>query len=127
MKKDLNYYLQLPYTIRITKNDDGTYFAEVEELLGCITEGETETEALEMIEDAKQAWIAVALQRQITIPEPIKETFSGKFNVRMPKFLHRQLVYQAKRENVSLNTYITTSLASDLPTGKQVLNKTGML
>ena len=28
MKKDLNYYLNLPYTITIKRLDDGDYFAQ---------------------------------------------------------------------------------------------------
>src|SRR5437868_11340514 len=99
MKKNLNYYLQLQYTIRLKKNSDGSYFAEIEELPGCITEGDTEKEALTMLEDAKKAWLEVALKRKITIPEPASDEYSGKFNIRLPKFLHRQLAYKAKQEN----------------------------
>lgn len=112
MKKDLKYYLNLDYTIRLKKNQDGTYFAEIEELPGCMTEGDSEKEAIEMIEDAKKAWLTVALSRKLTIPEPVIDEYSGKFNVRVPKFLHRKLAYRAKQENVSLNALITTTLAS---------------
>src|SRR5664279_4322050 len=114
MKKDLNYYLKLQYTIRLKKNLDGTYFAEIEELPGCITEGDTEEEVLIMLEDAKKAWLEVALERKISIQEPSSDEFSGKFNVRLPKFLHRQLTYKAKQENVSLNSLITATLASSV-------------
>jgi antitoxin HicB len=112
MKKDLKYYLNLEYTIRLKKNSDGSYFAEIEELPGCMTEGDTEEEAIKMIEDAKTAWLKVALQRKLNIPEPVSDEYSGKFNVRVPKFLHRKLVYRAKQEKVSLNTLVTTTLAS---------------
>lgn len=114
MNKDLNYYLQLQYTIRLKKNSDGSYFAEIEELPGCMTEGDTEKDALVMLEDAKKAWLQVALERKQTIPEPVSEEYSGKFNIRLPKYLHRQLAYKAKQENVSLNTLITSTLASRL-------------
>ncbi len=112
MKKNLKYYLNLKYTIRLKNNADGSYFAEIEELSGCMTEGDTEKEALEMLADAKKAWLEVAINRKIDIPEPTKDEYSGKFNIRVPKFLHRKLAYKAKQENVSLNTLITTSLAS---------------
>lgn len=114
MKKDLSYFLKLDYTIRLKQNSDGSYFGEIEELPGCMTEGNTKDEVLEMIEDAKKAWIEIALKRKINIPEPLKDEFSGKFNVRVPKSLHRKLVYKAKKENVSLNTLVTTTLASNL-------------
>ena len=110
--KNLKYYLKLDYTIRLKQNEDGSYFAEIEELPGCMSEGDTKEEALEMIEDAKKAWLEVALERKIAIPKPEKDEFSGKLNVRMPKFLHRKLSYRAKQERVSLNTLISTTLAS---------------
>lgn len=111
-KPDLKYYLNLKYTVRLKKNSDGSFFGEVEELPGCMTEGDNTQEALEMLEDAKKAWIKVALDRNLDIPEPSPDDFSGKFNVRIPKFLHRKLTYRAKEEDVSLNTLITTTLAS---------------
>ncbi len=110
--KNLKYYLNLDYTIRLKENSDGSYFAEIEELPGCITEGDTKEEALENLEDAKRAWLRVSLERKITISEPSLDEFSGKFNVRVPKFLHRMLVYRAKQEGVSLNSLISTTLAS---------------
>lgn len=112
MKQSLNYYLDLEYTVRLKKNSDGSFFAEIEELPGCMTEGDTEEEALKMIEDARRGWLEVALNRGLTVPEPIPDEFSGKFNVRVPKSLHRKLVYKAKEEEVSLNTLVTTTLAS---------------
>lgn len=112
MKKNLSYYLNLEYTIRLKRNSDGSYFAEIEELPGCISEGDTEEEALKMIEDAKISWLEVALERKLAIPEPSPDEFSGKFNVRVPKSLHRKLAYRAKEEKVSLNTLVTSTLAA---------------
>jgi len=112
MKKNLKYYLNLDYTIRLKQNEDGSFFVEIEELPGCMSEGDTKAEALKMIEGAKKAWITVALKRKIKIPEPEKDEFSGKLNVRMPKFLHRRLSYKAREEGVSLNTLISAALAS---------------
>ena len=112
--KKLKYYLELDYTIRLKENKDGSFFAEIEELPGCMTEGDTKEEALEMLEDAKKAWLEVALKRKIIIPEPVSDEFSGKLNLRLPKFLHRKLSYRAKEEGVSLNTLISSALASRL-------------
>lgn len=112
MKKNLKYYINLEYTIRLKKYSDGSYFGEIEELPGCITEGSTEQEVLANLMDAKKSWLEVALERKITIPEPMEDEFSGKFNIRLPKFLHRKLVYKARREKVSLNNLVATTLAS---------------
>ncbi|HEX9817907.1 MAG TPA: type II toxin-antitoxin system HicB family antitoxin [Patescibacteria group bacterium] len=110
-KKNLDYYLDFDYAIRITE-DDGSYFAEIEELPGCFTQGETKQEVLEMIEDAKRAWLETALDQGLAIPEPVKNEFSGKLNLRLPKSLHRNLVYRARQEGVSLNTFISTNLSA---------------
>ncbi|MCP3857494.1 MAG: type II toxin-antitoxin system HicB family antitoxin [Actinomycetia bacterium] len=46
------------------------------------------------------------------VPEPIAERrFSGRFNVRVPESLHRQLVMAAAEEGVSLNRLVSDRLA----------------
>ncbi len=109
--KTIAYYLGLPYTTRLKKEADGSYFAEIEELPGCFSEADSKQEALDMIEDAKKVWLEAALERKMPIPEPLQNDYSGKLHLRLPKFLHRSLATQAKREGVSLNTYITSSLS----------------
>ncbi len=38
--------------------------------------------------------------------------YSGKFNVRVPKDLHRDLANSAEAQGVSLNLFVATALAS---------------
>ncbi len=105
--------MKLPYTVEITP-DDGSYFAKVKELEGCMTVGETMAEALAMIEDAKHAWLTAAVEDGIEVPLPESlqaERYSGKFALRLPKSLHRQLAGGAERDGVSLNQYLVTLLA----------------
>lgn len=46
------------------------------------------------------------------IPEPISERrFSGRFNVRVPESLHRELALAAAEEGVSLNRLVSDRLA----------------
>ena len=46
------------------------------------------------------------------VPEPIAERrFSGRFNVRIPESLHRELALSAAQEGVSLNRLISDRLA----------------
>jgi antitoxin HicB len=71
MNKPIEYYLNLDYTILLKRNHDGTWFAKVVELPGCITEGDTPEEALAMVRDAQRSWIEVALEDGASIPEPI--------------------------------------------------------
>lgn len=110
--KDLTYYLSLPYTVELVRDDKSTWFARVVELPGCMTEGDSPAEAASMIYDAMAGWIEIALEDNQPIPEPRPaEEYSGKFVVRVPKSLHRDLVEAAAREDVSLNQYIGTELA----------------
>jgi len=112
MNKDLEYYLHLPYRITIQPDPTGGYVVSVPDLPGCISQGDTVEEAMKMIEDAKKAWISVALEDGDQIPEPeSQEEYSGKLVVRMPKSLHRTLSDQAKTEGVSLNQLILYHLS----------------
>ena len=100
--KDLSYYLSLPYTIELIREDESTWFARVVELPGCITEGDSPQDVIEMIYDAMAGWIEVALEDGESIPEPRPaEEYSGKFVVRVPKSLHRDLVEAAARRGES--------------------------
>ena len=111
-RKDLKYYLSLPYTIQITREDETTWFARVVELPGCLTEGDSPEEAADMIQDALSAWLEVALEDGRPIPEPqTGEAYSGRFVVRVPRTLHQQLVEAAEQEGVSLNQFINVTLA----------------
>jgi antitoxin HicB len=111
-RKDLKYYLSLPYTIQITREDETTWFARVVELPGCMTEGDTPEEAADMIQDALAAWLEIALEDGRAIPEPqTREAYSGRFVVRVPRTLHQQLVEAAEQEGVSLNQFINVTLA----------------
>jgi antitoxin HicB len=69
-QKTLEYYMSLPYTISLTPDEDGYWFAEIPLLKGCMTNGENWDDALEMIQDAKRAWLTTALDLGIPIPEP---------------------------------------------------------
>ena len=104
--KDLNYYMSLPYRIVVQKDPHGGFYAEVEELAGCMTQGETHEEAYKNILEAMEGWLEVAIERGIEIPEPeLESQFNGEFTLKVPKSLHRQLAEKAKRENVSLSQY----------------------
>ncbi len=41
------------------------------------------------------------------MPKGFYGEYSGKFNLRLPKSMHKELAQEAKKNRVSLNTYIT--------------------
>ena len=106
---DVKDYLDRPYHIviqHITDESDSYYYATVKEFDGCMSHGDTYTEAFENIRIAMEGWIETKLENGFPVPEPIEENqYSGKFVLRIPKSLHAQLAMDAEREGVSLNQY----------------------
>ncbi len=115
MKKDLAYYMSLPYQEVIITAKEGGYVGYIPDLKGCVTQAETKTELVEMLEDAKKCWLEGALEDGFKIPEPASEDdFSGSFNLRIPKSLHRSLAMLARKEGVSLNQMAVSLIARGL-------------
>lgn len=115
MPKTVDEYLRLPYTIEVIYDDSDNapgYFARVVELPGCMTQADTFAELGEMIEDAMRLWIGSSLEDGQPVPEPRpQEEYSGKFVVRLPRSLHRELAEAAQREGVSINQWVSVALA----------------
>ena len=80
--------LERPYHIRLQQRDDGDgayWFATVEELPGCMSDGDTEAEALASVRDAMHGWISAALEAGRPIPEArddAREADGGKAPLR---------------------------------------------
>ena len=90
MKKDLNYYLNLPYTIKIKKLDDGDYLAQYVDL-GLTKNnlmagwGANEAEAIEDLKAAFACYVEGALKDGDIIPEPVSEDKVRRINITMPE------------------------------------------
>jgi predicted RNase H-like HicB family nuclease len=112
VRKSLWYYLSLKYPVTIKEATDGGFVAEIEDLPGCLAQGDTIAEAYENIESARRLWLESAYEDNLDIPLPADHAvFSGKFNVRVPASLHRRLRRLADREGVSLNQYVVYALS----------------
>lgn len=115
IKKDLDYYMQLPYQfiVQHVKDESGDYyFSKVLELGGCQSDGETQEEALNSLHEAMEGWIETKLEFEDSIPEPSTEnSYSGKFVLRLSKSLHRKLAVEADQEGISLNQYALYKLS----------------
>lgn len=112
IKEEVEVILAGPYTREMIKNEDGTWFARVVEFAGCMTEGSTAEEAFDNLNDAMASWIEVHLEDGDPIPPPLtSDQYSGKFLMRVPKTLHRELARRADLEGVSLNQYALVALS----------------
>lgn len=117
-KKDLDYYLNLPYTIEITKIPDdegGGYTACIPELgrWAFVGDGETPEQALTDLENIKRHLFSEFLRngKEIPLPKQITQNYSGKFVIRVPKTLHYTLAKQAEENQTSLNQYLVYLLS----------------
>ena len=102
----------MEYPLNIIADPDGGYVAIFPDLPGCMTQGETLEETIEMANEARELWLECEYDtdpNDIPLPSyPID--YSGKLNVRIPKLLHQLLLDAAERDDVSLDQYITMLL-----------------
>lgn len=109
-------YIDLPYAITLIRDEDedgnAGWVAELPELPGCMSQGETPEEAIANVRDAMEGWLSVALDDGREIPKPRASlTHSGRFLLRVPRTLHAELAREAEHEGVSLNQFVVATLA----------------
>ncbi|MDQ3399307.1 MAG: toxin-antitoxin system HicB family antitoxin, partial [Deinococcota bacterium] len=112
-EKNLEYYLSLKYplSIRPLSEEDGGYYAVYPDFGGATAHGDGESieEAIKEANLSKRLTLESLFEHGDPVPQPgALESYSGKFNVRVPKSLHRQLALEAEREGVSLNMLIVS-------------------
>jgi len=69
----INEYMEQPYNIvlRHIKDESGEYyFATVQELDGCMSDGATVEEAYANIREAMEGWIETKLEAGLSVPMP---------------------------------------------------------
>ena len=111
-RKPLEHYLSLQYPFVVHADPDGGYVIVYPDLPGCLSQAETLEEIPAMAEDARIGWVETEYEEGRNIPEPSHQEYSGKFNVRIPKSLHRSLADAAAQDGVSLNQYVVMLLSS---------------
>lgn len=70
MINTFEHFRSLPYPIELIPDEEGYWFAQIPMLPGCMTQGASREEALEMLDEAKELWLETALSKGIPIPEP---------------------------------------------------------
>lgn len=110
----LTFYLDLAYPFTVTAEEEGGYFIEYPDLPGCMTQVEDAAEIGAAAEEIRRLWLETAHDHRMDIPLPRPDdAWSGRFVVRLPRSLHRQLSESAAREGVSLNAWVTALLARE--------------
>lgn len=106
------------YTISIRKEkiDNEVYFVgRVAELPNITAFEDTYEAARTIVIDAIQTWKAIADENHAEFPLPYPASsneFSGRITLRLPKSLHAKITFNAAQENVSVNQYLTTAIAT---------------
>jgi antitoxin HicB len=105
----------------LSEADGGGFLITFPDLPGCLSDGETEHEAIQNGRDAFACWVSARTDAGRPIPAPtfhpesiVVPDLSGKFVTRVPKSVHAQLTARARQEGVSLNTLVLTLIAEGL-------------
>jgi predicted RNase H-like HicB family nuclease len=116
--RDLAYYMALPYTKTLQRDEDGDMVARIAELRDCAAQGANDKEALQNLTEAQRLWIEDCLEAGDAVPGPEQHSAlpSGKWVQRVPRSLHGQLTMMAKTEGVSLNQLVTSMLSQQIAT-----------
>ena len=97
----------------VWSEEDEAFIGRVLEFPSLAAHGNTQAKALSEIRSVVQHAFEDLKESGEDVPEPLnKRRYSGKLNVRLPKYLHRQLAIEAAEEGVSLNQLISTKLAA---------------
>jgi predicted HicB family RNase H-like nuclease len=101
------------YTYRVTwSEDDAEYVGLCAEFPSLSWLAQTPEAAMKGVYKLVHDVVADMLGNGETIPEPIAtKHFSGKFMIRVPPEIHRQLTIQAAESGVSLNRLASAKLS----------------
>lgn len=128
MEKNLEYYMNLPYTLIVEQEEDNDdsmcYVASLLELPYCIGVGKTPEEAIDELKIHKRMKFQSHLEDGLPIPEPQIE-YSGNLNLRVDPHLHARLAKEAAAYDMSLNKY--ASLILERRQSRVIIEKPAMV
>lgn len=101
------------YTYRVVWSaEDEAYCGTAAEWRGLSWIADTPETAFQGIRELIAESVQDCAEDGIPVPEPLADrAFSGKFQVRVPPELHRELVIEAAEQGVSLNRLISSRLS----------------
>lgn len=100
------------FSIHIITDADGDYVAHFVELPNVSACSDTPAKAIAELKVAWEAMKESYLKHGDPIPvAPTRKQYSGQFNVRIDKRIHRALAVEAARVGVSLNALVSEKLS----------------
>ncbi|KEA46230.1 hypothetical protein CR66_03250 [Campylobacter mucosalis] len=117
MKKDINYYLNLPYEIKIVRLDDGDYYAQyadarLNKLVLMSGDGKTPNEAVDDLQNAFKSYLEYAIEAGREIPEPYDENKKVRVNVSLSQGLLNSIDSVSKNRSAFLEKAASMALAN---------------
>jgi predicted HicB family RNase H-like nuclease len=107
------------YTINVFLDEEGEYLAHFVEMPNVSAFGESPEEALSQLATAWEGVKESYQKHGEPVPiAPSRKKFSGQFNVRIDRRLHRALAIEAARAGVSLNAIVSQKLAKGTREGE---------
>ena len=97
----------------LNKSDGGGWLVTYPDLPGCMSDGETQEEAIKNGDDAVRSWLSVNIEFDRPVPKSSADV-SGKFMVRVPKSIHSRLITKAETEGVSMNALVNSVLSKEV-------------
>ena len=100
------------FSIELFLDEEGDWLAHFLELSFVSAFGATAEEALHELQEAWQAMKESYLKNKEQIPiAPTRRDYSGQFNVRIDRRVHRALAIEASQAGMSLNALVAQKLS----------------
>ena len=104
------------FSVNLFQDEDGDWLAHLVEMPGISAFADTPAAALAELSIAWEATKESYRAHNAPVPvAPARKEYSGQFNVRIDKRLHRRLAMQAGRAGISMNALVAQKLAQDSP------------
>ena len=102
------------FSVNLFQDEDGDWLAHLVEMPGISAFADTPGEALAELAEAWEGTKESYRAHNEPIPmAPARREYSGQFNVRIDKRLHRRLAMEAVRAGISMNALVAQKLARE--------------
>ena len=102
------------FSVNLFQDGDGDWLAHLVEMPSISAFADTPSQALAELAEAWEGAKASYRAHNESVPvAPARKEYSGQFNVRIDKRLHRRLAMEAGRAGISMNALVAQKLARE--------------